>query len=55
MIESENERQRKEIIALTSTISRLKEEIKMLEEQKYAAYKRIGELTSEKSQDQIVS
>ena len=27
MIESENERQRKEIIALTGTISRLKEEI----------------------------
>ena len=49
MIESENERQRKEIIALTGTISRLKEEIKMLEEQKYAAYKRIGELTSDRT------
>jgi len=55
MIDNENERQRKEIIALTSTVSRLKEEIKSLEEQKYAAYKRIGELTSEKSPDQIVS
>ena len=54
-MDSENERQRKEIIALTTTITNLKNEIKNLEEQKYAAYKRIGELTSQKSLDQIVS
>ena len=46
---SVQERQRKEIKALTETVSHLKKEIANLETQKYEAYKRIGELTGNRT------
>ena len=42
-------KQKKEITELTQIVSQLKKEIAGLEKQKYEAYKRIGELTGNRT------
>ena len=47
-METLQSKQAREIASLALEVKQLKNEIRQLEEQKYEAYKRIGELTSRK-------
>ena len=47
-METLESKQAREIASLAAEVKSLKNEIRSLEEQKYEAYKRIGELTSQK-------
>ena len=48
-METLQSQQAREIASLAAEVKSLKNEIRSLEKQKYEAYKRIGELTSQKS------
>lgn len=48
-METLQSKQAREIAALAAQIKHLEKEVKQLEKQKYDAYKRIGELTSDRT------